>query len=79
MTLAMNPTFICKDRSGAAFALTLKLPRHMHREGVRGGALDFKLYRKGWTVLAKGPCRSGVKEGKQGFVECELEDSLVRF
>ncbi|KUJ23271.1 uncharacterized protein LY89DRAFT_777054 [Mollisia scopiformis] len=77
MTLAMNPTFICKDRSTAPYALTLKLPSHMHREGVRGGALDFKQYKKGWTVVVRAPCRSGVKDGKQGLVECELEESLV--
>jgi len=77
MTLSTNPTFICKDRSGAPFALTLKLPRHMQKEDLRGGGLDFKLYKKGWTVVVREPARSGVKDGKQGFVECEVEESLV--
>ncbi|KAF8864528.1 hypothetical protein BDZ45DRAFT_613580 [Acephala macrosclerotiorum] len=77
MTLGSNPTFICKDRSGASFALTLKLPRHMQKEDVRGGGLDFKAYKKGWTIVVKRPARSGVKDGKQGFVESEVEESLV--
>jgi hypothetical protein len=80
MTLAMHPSFICKDRNQAPYALTLKLPKHMQKEGSRGGLLDFKLYKKGWTILIRNPCRKGVEEGKkQGFVECELEDSLVWF
>lgn len=79
MTLSTNPTFICKDRSGAPFALTLKLPRHMQKDDMRGGGLDFKLYKKGWTVVVRRPVRSGVKDGKQGFVECEVEESLVCF
>lgn len=79
MTLGSNPTFICKDRSGASFALTLKLPRHMQKEDVRGGGLDFKAYKKGWTVVVRCPARSGVKDGKQGFVEAEVEESLVGY
>lgn len=50
----------------------------MQKEGSRGGLLDFKKYKKGWSILVRNPCIKGREEGKkQGFVECELGDSLV--
>ncbi|RDL36482.1 uncharacterized protein BP5553_05834 [Venustampulla echinocandica] len=81
MTLTpLTPTFICRDRSGASFALTIKL-----RPGQDSDDDDRSFYKskegksrfkKGACVVAKGARRKGFKEddgtgkgGKQGFVE----------
>lgn len=60
MTLGANPTFVCKDRSGSSFAVTIK---------VAGGGFDVKGCKKGYTIVIPDARRFGVKDGKQGFVE----------
>ncbi len=69
MTISTSPTFILKDRSSTSFALTLKVPKEQVQEGVQGGGFDVKGFKKGFTVVVPGARRSGVKEGKAGFVE----------
>jgi len=78
MTLSTSPTFILKDRSSTSFALTLKLPKNEIQEGVRGGGYDVKGFKKGFTVVVKGARRSGVKEGKAGFVQVDVDRGLVK-
>lgn len=73
MTVSTSPTFICKDVSSTPFALTLGIPADSVAEGVRGGGYDVRGFKKGFTVAVPGPRRSGVKEGKQGFVEVAVD------
>ena len=83
MTLSTSPTFICKDPSGTPFALTMRIPSHLVKEGVRGGGYDVSRFKKGFTVVVREGLggervrRSGVSEGKQGFVEVGIEGVLV--
>jgi hypothetical protein len=69
MTLSTSPTFICKDPSNTPFALTLRIPAALVKQGVQGGGYDVSAFKKGFTVVVPGARRSGVSEGKQGFVE----------
>jgi hypothetical protein len=78
MTLSTSPTFICKDVSSTPFALTLRIPAASITEGVRGGGYDVRGFKKGFTVVVPGATRSGVKEGKQGFVEVAVGSVKVR-
>lgn len=77
MTLSTSPTFICKDPSNAPFALTLRLPPSTVKEGVRGGGYDVGGFKKGFTFVVPRARRSGVSEGKQGFVEVPVGDVKV--
>ncbi len=78
MTVSTSPTFICKDPSDTPFALTLRLPASSIKEGVRGGGYDVKGFKKGFSVVVPGARRSGVKDGKQGFVEIPVQSVKVR-
>ncbi|KAK2627117.1 hypothetical protein QTJ16_003083 [Diplocarpon rosae] len=69
MTVSTSPTFILKDRSSTSFALTLKVPADRVQAGVPGGGFDVRAFRKGFTVVVPRAKRSGVKEGKAGFVQ----------
>lgn len=62
--------------SGTAFALTLRVPVEVRTE-ERGGGYDVKGFKKGFTVVVRGARRSGVKEGKAGFVEVGTEGVKV--
>lgn len=63
MTLSTTPTYICKDRDQREFAIKF----------VPGGGakLDTKVMRKEHTIVVKNAKRSGVKDGKQGFVQID--------
>jgi len=61
MTLSITPTYICKDRNKAEFAIKF-VP-------LRGDKLDTTLLKKGHTIVVKNARRSGVKDGKQGYIE----------
>lgn len=61
MTLSTTPTYICKDRNKAEFAIKF-VPR-------QGDKLDTTLLKKGHTIVVKNARRSGVKDGKQGYIE----------
>jgi len=61
MTLSTTPTYICKDRNKAEFAIKF-VPR-------MGDILDTTLLKKGHTIVVKNAGRSGVKDGKQGYIE----------
>jgi hypothetical protein len=69
MTLSTSPTFICKDPSGTPFALTLRIPAALVKAGVQGGGYNVSGFKKGFTFVVPNARRSGVSEGKQGFVE----------
>ncbi|KAI6709977.1 hypothetical protein JHW43_007485 [Diplocarpon mali] len=69
MTVSTSPTFILRDRSSTSFALTLKVPKDQVQEGVPGGGYDVSGFKKGFTVVVPGARRSGVKDGKAGFVQ----------
>jgi hypothetical protein len=71
MTLGANPTFICKDRDTAPFAVMIKLDS-ASKEGF-----DVKAYKKGHTMAIRDAKKYGVKEGKQGFVETTTEKIKV--
>ncbi|XMA09457.1 hypothetical protein WAI453_002248 [Rhynchosporium graminicola] len=68
MTVSAAPTFILKDRNNVSFALTLRIPQDEIIESVPGGGLDVSDFRKGFTAVVEGAKRSGVKEGKLGFI-----------
>ncbi|KAG4442053.1 hypothetical protein IFR05_002447 [Cadophora sp. M221] len=68
MTVSASPTFILKDRDNVSFALTLRIPPEEIKENLPGGGLDVSGFKKGFTVVVEGARRSGVKEGKAGFV-----------
>ncbi|KAL5317506.1 hypothetical protein ACEPPN_014601 [Leptodophora sp. 'Broadleaf-Isolate-01'] len=68
MTVSASPTFILKDRDNVSFALTLRIPPDEIKENLPGGGLDVRGFKKGFTVVVEGARRSGVKEGKAGFV-----------
>jgi hypothetical protein len=68
MTLGANPTFICKDRSGVSYAVTIQLPEK--EEGKFPHLTGFK---KGYTIVVKDARRFGVKDGKQGSVRVGME------
>jgi hypothetical protein len=74
MTLGANPTFICKDRSGVSFAVTIQLP-----EKEEGKFPHLKGFKKGYTIIVKGARRFGVKDGKQGSVRVGVEGVEVCF
>lgn len=70
MTFSDTPTFICKDREAASFALKLtRVP----------GSFDVKSLKTGWSVVVAGASRSGVVKEKQGFVEVAADEIKVRF
>jgi hypothetical protein len=77
MTISTSPTFICKDPSDSPFALTLRIPAASVKEGVRGGGYDVRAFKKGFAVVVPEARRSGVKDGKQGFVEVGVGDVKV--
>jgi hypothetical protein len=79
MTLSTSPTFICKDPSGSPFALTLRIPAALVKAGVRGGGYDVSGFKKGFAVVVSGARRSGVGEGKQGFVEIPVGEVKVSY
>ena len=64
MTLATNPTFVCKDRDIVPFAVTIKLDSN-----PQGERFDVKACKKGHTMAILDAKKYGVKEGKQGFIE----------
>ncbi|KAL2069000.1 hypothetical protein VTL71DRAFT_15338 [Oculimacula yallundae] len=68
MTASAAPTFILKDRNNVSFALTLRIPADEIKESVLGGGLDVSGFKKGFTAVVEDARRSGVKEGKSGFV-----------
>ena len=68
MTFSDTPTFICKDRENVAFALKLH---------VTGSSSDVSRLKKGVTVVVKGAERSGVADGKQGFVGALVDEVQV--
>ena len=68
MTFSDTPTFICKDRENVTFALKLH---------ATGGNSDISRLKKGVTVVVKGAERSGVVDGKQGFVGALVEEIQV--
>lgn len=68
MTVSPSPTFILKDRDNVSFALTLRIPADEINENIPGGGLDVSDFKKRFTVVVEGAKRSGVKEGKAGFV-----------
>ncbi|KAH7336259.1 hypothetical protein BKA65DRAFT_431731 [Rhexocercosporidium sp. MPI-PUGE-AT-0058] len=68
MTVSAAPTFILKDCDNVSFALTLRIPQDEIKEGVPGGGMDVRGFKKGFTAVVEGARRSGVKEGKAGFV-----------
>jgi hypothetical protein len=81
MTLTpRTPTFICRDRDGISFAVTIKLP-------PGDESFDVKPFKKGLVVVVRGARRSGVREenaevgqkAKQGFVEVGREVVGVSF
>jgi hypothetical protein len=72
MTLGANPTFICKDRSGVFFAVTIQL---LDKE--EGKFPHVKGFKKGYTIVVKGARRFGIKDGKQGSVRVGVEDVEV--
>jgi hypothetical protein len=78
MTLSTSPTFICKDTSNTPFALTLRIPAAQVKQGVQGGGYDVSAFKKGFTVVVPDARRSGVGEGKQGFVEVPVGEVKVR-
>lgn len=78
MTLSTSPTFICKDPSNIPFALTLRIPASQVKQGVQGGGYDVSALKKGFTVVVPKARRSGVSEGKQGFVEVPIGEVKVR-
>lgn len=69
MTFSDTPTFICKDREAASFALKL-----VHVPSV----FDIKSLKIGWSVVVPGARRSGVVKEKQGYVEVAAKDIHVR-
>ena len=77
MTLSTSPTFICKDPSGAPFALTLRIPAALVKAGVQGGGYDVSGFKKGFTFVVPNAKRSGMSEGKQGFVEIPVDEVKV--
>jgi hypothetical protein len=79
MTLSTSPTFICKDPSGSPFALTLRIPAALVKAGVQGGGYDVSGFKKGFAVVVPGARRSGVSEGKQGFVEVPVGEVKVSY
>jgi hypothetical protein len=78
MTLSTSPTFICNDPSNTPFALTLRIPASQVKQGVQGGGYDVSAFKKGFTVVVPNARRSGVGEGKQGFVEVPVGEVKVR-
>ena len=68
MTFSDTPTFICKDRENVSFALKLH---------VTGSNSDVSQLKKGVTVVVKGAERSGVVDGKQGYVGALAEEVQV--
>jgi hypothetical protein len=79
MTLSTSPTFICKDPSGSPFALTLRIPAALVKAGVQGGGYDVSGFKKGFAVVVPAARRSGVSEGKQGFVEIPVGEVKVSY
>jgi hypothetical protein len=74
MTLGANPTFICKDRSGTSFAVSIQL------SGKGEGKFPhMKGFKKGYTIVVRGARRFGVKDGKQGSVRVGVEGVEVCF
>lgn len=69
MTFSDTPTFICKDREAASFALKIThVPSNF----------DAKRLKTGWSVVVAGASKSGVVKDKQGFVEVPAEELHVR-
>jgi hypothetical protein len=73
MTLSTNPTYVCKDKSGSSFAVTLK-PAD---DGTGVPSFEVKGFKKGHTIVIRRAKRYGVKEGKQGFINAGMEDVKV--
>ena len=73
MTLSTNPTYVCKDKSGASFAVSIKLAD----VGSAVPKFEVKGFKKGYTIVVRGAKRYGVREGKQGFVNAVAEDIMV--
>lgn len=77
MTISTSPTFICKDFTGQSFAVTVRLSPDEVKPEIRGGGYDVKGWKKGYSVVLRDAKRSGVSDGKQGFVEVKKEDVNV--
>ncbi|SZF00074.1 unnamed protein product [Blumeria hordei] len=76
-TVSTSPTYICLDRVGAQFAVTIQLPPHEVKEGVRGGGFDLAAWKRGWCLAIRRPQRFGVDTNKQGFIAVEKDDVMV--
>ena len=75
MTLGANPTFVCRDRSGISFAVTIQLSE----KGGEEGKFDVKGFKKGYTIVVKGARKFGVRDGKQGSVKTGRDEVEVCF
>ncbi|KAG9234491.1 hypothetical protein BJ875DRAFT_461334 [Amylocarpus encephaloides] len=82
MTLTpITPTFICKDRNGASFAVTLKLRGSQENMFHSGSPKGKNSFGKGKTVVVKNARRKGSRKEdaslgqkeKKGFVEIGWE------
>ncbi|KHJ32972.1 putative zinc mynd-type domain containing protein [Erysiphe necator] len=76
-TLSTSPTYICKDSKGKLFAVTVKIPANEIKENVRGGGFDVTAWKRGWCLVIPEPKRSGVENGKQGFIALHKADVMV--
>ncbi|RKF62902.1 putative zinc mynd-type domain containing protein [Erysiphe neolycopersici] len=76
-TLSTSPTYICKDIKRNLFAITVKLPANEVKNNIRGGGFDVTAWRRGWCLAILGAKKSGVENGKQGFIHVNKADVMV--
>lgn len=76
-TLSTSPTYICKDSKRNLFAVTVKLPANEVRDNIRGGGFDVTAWKRGWCLAILDAKKSGVDNGKQGFILVKKADVMV--
>ncbi|KAI0995225.1 hypothetical protein K3495_g12957 [Podosphaera aphanis] len=76
-TVSTSPTYICHDRTGAKFAVILRLPPGEIKEGVRGGGFDLAAWKRGWCLAIPDARKSGERDGKQGYIPARRDDVFV--
>ncbi|TQS36616.1 hypothetical protein Golomagni_02929 [Golovinomyces magnicellulatus] len=76
-TLSTSPTYICKDRNGQQFAVTVRLPPAEIKSDLRGGGFDVTAWKRGWCLAIPNAKRHGVENGKQGYIVAEKENIMV--
>lgn len=76
-TLSTSPTYICKDRNGQQFAVTVRIPPAEIKSDLRGGGFDVTAWKRGWCLAIPNAKRHGVENGKQGYIVAEKKNIMV--